>query len=126
MEDITDKQNFLRKEIMNKGYNPQAFQEFMIQQSSTGDIDLDNWTMQDLRNVVEQFKQISVPQENAESVEENYRPKNSVDSALYYANPADVEELNQKLEKEKLLRQQVLEQTKQINLQVKEYENELD
>ena len=71
MEDITDKQNFLREEIMDKGYNPQAFQEFMMQQSSTGDIDLDNWTMQDLRDVVEKFKQISVPQENAENVEEN-------------------------------------------------------
>ena len=71
MEDITDKQNFLREEIMDKGYNPQAFQDFMMQQAGTGEIDLDNWTMQDLRDVVEKFKQISVPQENAENVEEN-------------------------------------------------------
>ena len=71
MEDITDKQNFLREEIMDKGYNPQAFQDFMMQQAGTGDIDLDIWTMQDLRDVVEKFKQISVPQENAENVEEN-------------------------------------------------------
>ena len=32
MEDIEDKQNYLREEIMDKGYSPEQFQEFMMQQ----------------------------------------------------------------------------------------------
>ena len=98
----------------------EAVQDEKLNADQISDI-LSSWNLdnyqEEIRNQIEK---------TVESVEENYRPKNSVDSALYYANPADVEELNQKLEKEKLLRQQVLEQTKQINLQVKEYENELD
>ena len=98
----------------------EAVQDEKLNADQISDI-LSSWN---LDNYQEEIR--SQIEKTVESVEENYRPKNSVDSALYYANPADVEELNQKLEKEKLLRQQVLEQTKQINLQVKEYENELD
>ena len=98
----------------------EAVQDEKLNADQISDI-LSSWN---LDNYQEEIR--SQIEKTVESVEENYRPKNSVDSALYYANPADVEELNQKIEKEKLLRQQVLEQTKQINLQVKEYENELD
>ena len=98
----------------------EAVQDEKLNADQISDI-LSSWN---LDNYQEEIR--SQIEKTVESVEENYRPKNSVDSALYYANPADVEELNQKLEKEKLLRQQFLEQTKQINLQVKEYENELD
>ena len=85
----------------------EAVQDEKLNADQISDI-LSSWN---LDNYQEEIR--SQIEKTVESVEENYRPKNSVDSALYYANPADVEELNQKIEKEKLLRQQVLEQTKQ-------------
>ncbi len=61
-----------------------------------------------------------------EKVKTSYEPKNNVEAPVYYDNPINVDQLTQKLEKERVLREQMLEQTKQIKLQVKEYENELD
>lgn len=58
MEDITDKQNFLREEIMEKGYSPEEFQKYMMQQAGTEDIDLDQWSMQQLQEIVENFKSL--------------------------------------------------------------------
>ena len=55
-----------------------------------------------------------------------YQATNPVHTPVYYDYPVVVDELTQKLENERALRQQMLEQTKQIKLQVKEYENELE
>lgn len=55
-----------------------------------------------------------------------YQATNPVHTPVYYDDPVVVDELTQKLENERALRQQMLEQTKQIKLQVKEYENELE
>lgn len=55
-----------------------------------------------------------------------YQATNPVHTPVYYDDPVVVDELTQKLENERVLRQQMLEQTKQIKLQVKEYENELE
>ena len=53
MEDIEDKQNYLREEIMDKGYSPEQFQEFMMQQVGTEEIDLEQYSMQSLQEIVE-------------------------------------------------------------------------
>ncbi|MGN1398749.1 MAG: hypothetical protein ACI4WG_01960 [Erysipelotrichaceae bacterium] len=98
----------------------EAVQDEKLDADQISDI-LSSWNLDNYQDEIR-----SQIEKTVESVEENYRPKNNVDAAVYYQNPIEVEELNEKLEKEKLLRQQVLEQTKQINLQVKEYENELD
>ena len=58
MEDIEDKQNYLREEIMDKGYSPEQFQEFMMQQVGTEEIDLEQYSMQSLQEIVEKFKQL--------------------------------------------------------------------
>ena len=71
MEDITEKQNYLREEIMDKGYSPEKFQEFMMQQAGSEDIDLEQWTMQSLQEIVEKFKQITSPVENTENTSNN-------------------------------------------------------
>ncbi len=67
---------------------------------------------------------VTVPK--VEKVKTDFEPKNNIEAPVYHENPIDVDKLTEKLEKERVLRQQMLEQTKQINLQVKEYENELD
>ena len=64
MEDIEDKQNYLREEIMDKGYSPEQFQEFMMQQVGTEEIDLEQYSMQSLQEIVEKFKQLYASGDN--------------------------------------------------------------
>ena len=54
-ESIEEKQQYLRSEIIDQGFDPQEFGQFMAT-IREGDLDLDKWTMSDLQNVVQNFK----------------------------------------------------------------------
>ena len=54
MEDDSNrivKQNYLRNEIINKGYNPDDFVIF-LEQKKAGDFDIDNFTIEELKEVI--------------------------------------------------------------------------
>ena len=68
MENIEEKQSFLRKEIIDKGYDPNEFSIY-LSQLKEGDLDLDNWSLSELREVVNQYK--SNNKENEEKREKN-------------------------------------------------------
>ena len=55
-EDIHTKQQFLRSEIIDQGYDPSDFNTFMCSIRQEENIDLNTWTLQDLRGVVDSFK----------------------------------------------------------------------
>lgn len=52
---INQKQQYLRDEIMNKNYDIDEFSEFMSQYKENG-LDLINWTFDELKDAVYQFK----------------------------------------------------------------------
>ncbi len=88
---------------------------------------LSGWNLDELDFVEEESMMPRYEEKSEEVLQEAvYQPTYTVQTPVYYDNPVNVEELTQKLESERALRQQMLEQTKQIKLQVKEYENELD
>lgn len=58
MEDKKAKQNYLFKEIIEKNYDPEQFQERLIE-SKTGGDDLDNWTLAELELFVTRFQQLA-------------------------------------------------------------------
>ena len=49
-EDITDKQNYLKTEILDKGYDTQTFIDYLKSGKEGGD-DVNNWTMEELKTV---------------------------------------------------------------------------
>ena len=49
---------------MDKGYSPEQFQEFMMQQVGTEEIDLEQYSMQSLQEIVEKFKQLYASGDN--------------------------------------------------------------
>ncbi len=55
-----------------------------------------------------------------------YKPMEEIDAPVYVDSPSQVAELSRKLETERVLREQMLEKTKEINLKVSEYETELN
>ena len=57
MEDEQEiKQSFLRKEILEKNYDANVFLEFLITKKGEIASDINNWTIEELHNVVSEFK----------------------------------------------------------------------
>jgi hypothetical protein len=54
MEDRASKQQFLRNEIIDKGYNPDDFISF-LDTKKLGEFDIDNFTFDELNNVYSLF-----------------------------------------------------------------------
>jgi len=56
-EDIQTKQQYLRREIIDEGYEPGDFNTYMCSIRNEEDIDLNTWTLEELRKVVESYKE---------------------------------------------------------------------
>ena len=56
-ENVEDKQNFLRTEILDQGYDGDKFFEFMTQQKGEDNINIENWSLEELQDVVYKIKQ---------------------------------------------------------------------
>ena len=50
-----EKQNFLRENILDKGYDPNIFVDFLIGKKGEDGADVGNWSMRDLQLVVNEF-----------------------------------------------------------------------
>ena len=50
-----EKQNFLRENILDKGYDTNMFVDFLMDKKGEGGADVGNWTMNDLKMVVKEF-----------------------------------------------------------------------
>jgi hypothetical protein len=79
-ETIEAKQLFLTEEIIKKGYDAQEFSIFLAEQRGEEKIDLEFWSMEDLKKTVEKFKD-SLLMKNIEEPTENIlkRRHSSVD-----------------------------------------------
>lgn len=56
-ESVHDKQAYLINEIIKKGYDAQEFSEFLSELKGEEKIDLEYWTMEELKNAVDSFIQ---------------------------------------------------------------------
>lgn len=69
-EDIETKQEYLRSQILEKGYNAEKFSEYMTEMSNGKGLDLDKWTLNELSQIVFDF-QSNNEIENNENSEQN-------------------------------------------------------
>ena len=49
-DDIEYKQNFLRTQIIDEGYEPEEFSKFLSDEKGDIGLDLNNWKFEDLKN----------------------------------------------------------------------------
>jgi len=57
MEDEQEiKQSYLRQEILEKNYDTQSFLDFLITKKGENASDINNWTIEELKTVVDEFK----------------------------------------------------------------------
>ena len=80
MEDASqeEKQNFLRENILNKGYNVNEFVDFLRTKKGEEGEDISNWSMVDLYEVVQEFvSKNSAPTETKPQLSQSntYNPK---------------------------------------------------
>ena len=69
MESIEDKQNYLRSEIIDKGFDPDDFFQF-LSSLKEGEVDLQNWYMNELIDIVNQYK-INIEKKKKSNSENN-------------------------------------------------------
>ena len=55
-DDLEAKQQYLRSEIINQGYNPEDFSTYMGNIRGEEGLNIENWTFSELQEVVSQFK----------------------------------------------------------------------
>ena len=77
-----EKQNYLRKKIIERGLDPEKFVEFLQEKKGEEGDDISNWTMEDLKLVVKEFYQINNVQ-NEENKEKNDNKKEEEDNIKF-------------------------------------------
>ena len=60
-EETQEKQNYLREKIMDAGYDTNAFVEFLIEKKGDAGADVANWSLSDLKDVVQEFISLKNP-----------------------------------------------------------------
>ena len=68
-----EKQNYLRENILDKGYDANVFLQFLIDKRGEDAADVGNWTMNDLQLVVKEFIKL-----NGGEVEEEKKPPKKI------------------------------------------------
>ena len=74
---IEAKQLFLREEIIQKGYDPEEFMNFLADQRGEEKIDLEYWTMEELKSTVESFKAAKLKQLKEKELEKLQKIRNT-------------------------------------------------
>ena len=84
MEDLQTKQQYLRAEIIDEGYDPADFNTYMCSIRQEENIDLDSWSLQDIKDVVTSYKEAlrnkEKQEEEQEAKEENEPQNNEIEN----------------------------------------------
>ena len=75
-----EKQNYLRENILNKGYDTNEFVDYLKSKKGEEGADVANWTMEDLKQVVQEFIVLINKKTQNESIEENQSNQNIQDN----------------------------------------------
>ena len=91
-----EKQNFLRENILEKGYDVNEFVSFLKSKKGEAGSDISNWSMKDLHDVVREFISINSPQSESEIQQnqsitktENQNRKNSLPTVATIQSPGE-------------------------------------
>jgi hypothetical protein len=74
------KQNFLKEEIIDNGYDPNLFTAFMEEKRST---EIDEWTFEEIQEITKEFRSRFRPETTLESILEERRKKEEKEKRLY-------------------------------------------
>ena len=96
-KETQEKQNYLRVNIMDAGYDANAFVEFLMGKKGEAGADVGNWSLHDLKNVVQEFIAIQNNNNNIqqeENKEENENKNDNIKKEQKIQNKDKGEECN--------------------------------
>ena len=102
-ETLKQKQSFLRENILDKGYNADDFMNLLDSKKGESGLDLNNWSMDELSSVIQEFlSMLNNPNENnIENENIITQPKINIDSDENYEQMCLEKYREQKAEEEK-------------------------
>lgn len=100
MSDIEAKQQFLRSEIIDQGYDPNAFSDFMGTLRGDDGLNLDNWSFNDLQEAVKQFILQQNPNQNQnQNIQEPQQPNQTQNNNHDQPEPTPTEVKQEPIQK---------------------------
>ncbi len=90
MESIEDKQNYLRSEIIDKGFDPDDFFQF-LSSSKSGDVDLQDWNMNELVDLVNGYK-INIENNQKLNLENNGQKEENINEIKQEKKESEINE----------------------------------
>lgn len=112
-DDLEQKQLYLRGEIIDKGYDAQEFSYFMQNLKNNEEIDLDNWTMEELQQAVQMFIN-NINQQSNENVVANEIPVQGDSEPTQEIKEEPVVEKNEEIKEE--IKEEVKKETKKTSI----------
>ena len=95
------KQNYLRENILEKGYDANVFVNFLIEKKGEGGADVSNWSLPDLQNVVKEFINLNGGNEINEGNQQEIIEKQKVEDINEYKEDNEEEKDGNKIIEEK-------------------------
>ena len=111
-DDISKKQHYLKTKIIDEGYDPKEFNDFMCNVKNEESIDLSNWTLQEIVDVVNSFKEYSKKKDVEEKRKKEIEEKQKKE--IEEKQKKEIEE-KQKKEKEKEIKNKEIQKANTIN-----------
>ena len=97
-DDTQEKQNYLRQNIMDAGYDTNAFVEFLMEKKGEEGADVSNWSLPDLKDVVQEFIALNGGGNNAyeDNNQQQQQPQQQQQQEKYESNETNNEQKENK------------------------------
>ena len=103
-EDLHTKQQFLRREIIDEGYDPSDFNIYMCSIRQEENVDLDSWSLEQIKEVVISYKEAiknkKIQEEEAEQLQENQENQETKqeEEDIFQNNQLNINNINNNIE----------------------------
>jgi hypothetical protein len=109
MDELEQKQTFLRSNILEKGYDAEEFMNFLQTKKGELGLDLNNWNIDELNIAVDEFiKSLQNPQEANKEEEIQKNNEEVIDNNINNNNQENMEQIKNNNEREELIECQLV------------------
>ena len=81
-KDLQEKQAYLRENVLEKGYDADEFMSFLKSKKGENGLDLNNWTLNELKNSVKLFILQKIDEEPGEGINKNDETENNANGDM--------------------------------------------
>ena len=134
LDDIKEKQNYLRKEILDKGLDGEEFYSYLLAFDEEKGDNLELWTIEDLEKIVKNYQQKKIEEkkieenikdDNINTKKQNEKEKGKIEDEKVQSPGQSFFNINEKEEENGKVINNPLEDIKDVNIEEKEEINKI-